>query len=253
METIDLFVGAWKTFALRLPHGTFEQGGNVASCLANVPLPFLNASFPDRPLGSAAETEAAVALAVRRNAACAHPSIVVVCDEVAPGWEAAAAAHGLVPVMNLTGMETDELLPPRRPAPPELEIRPVHSPHVASDLMDVNAQGYGMPVEMFDGLATMHLFPTDSPAFVGYVDGRPVCGTASLPVNDTVYIALVATSPDVQGRGYAEAVMRRAIEAGRQITGLTRVTLHASDAGRPLYASMGFQASAKFTVLAPPH
>ncbi len=253
METIDLFVGAWKAFALRLPHGTFEQGENVASCLANVALPFLNASFPDRPLTSAAETEAAIGLAVRRNAACPHPSIVVVCTDAAPGWQEAAAAHGLAPIMNLTGMETDELLPPRRPAPAELEIRPVHSPHVATDLMDVNAQGYGMPVEMFDGLATMHLFPTDSPAFVGYVDGRPVCGAASLPVNNTVYIALVATVPGVQGRGYAEAVMRRAIEAGRQLTGLTRVSLHASDAGRPLYASMGFQASAGFVALAPPH
>ena len=69
---------------------------------------------------------------------------------------------------------------------------------------------------------------------------------------DLVFTAWTRSN-GVQGRGYAEAVMRRAIEAGRQLTGLTRVSLHASDAGRPLYASMGFQASAGFVALAPAH
>jgi hypothetical protein len=40
--------------------------------------------------------------------------------------------------------------------------------------------------------------------------------------------------PEAHGKGYAEAAMRHAIEQGRQThTTLTRMTLHASDMGRP--------------------
>ena len=80
--------------------------------------------------------------------------------------------------------------------------------------------------------------------------GEPVTSAAALPVDGTVYIALVATMPDAHGKGYAEAVMRQAIRPGQQAMGVTRTTLHATDMGRPVYQAMGYAPSARFAVLA---
>ena len=113
----------------------------------------------------------------------------------------------------------------------------------------INAHAYGMPPELFECVCNMHLWHDDSLAFVGYADGRAVTSAAALPVDGTVYIALVATMPDAHGKGYAEAVMRQAITAGQQSMGVARATLHATDMGRPVYQAMGFAPSARFAVL----
>ena len=54
-----------------------------------------------------------------------------------------------------------------------------------------------------------------------------------------MYIALVATLPGEQGKGYAEAVMRHAIEQGQTGMGKRRIVLHPSDMGLPLYSIDG--------------
>jgi ribosomal protein S18 acetylase RimI-like enzyme len=191
-----------------------------------------------------------VATARQQLAVCAHPSMILVCPEWLPaGWEAITAELGLVQAMNLTGMETAELLPVRRPAPAALDIRRVTDVAAARDLAIINAHAYGMPLEMFDCIFNMDLWHDDSYGFVGYVDGRPVSSAAAFPAAESVYIALVATMPDCHGKGYAEAVMRQAVVAGQQAMGTARTTLHASDMGRPLYTSMGYASHAGFVIL----
>ena len=64
-------------------------------------------------------------------------------------------------------------------------------------------------------------------------DGSAVT-TAPVPLVVNVY-----TEPDVRGRGIARALMNRLMEWARS-RGCDRVLLHASDAGRPLYQSLGF-------------
>jgi GNAT superfamily N-acetyltransferase len=55
----------------------------------------------------------------------------------------------------------------------------------------------------------------------------------------------VATRPEAQKRGYAEAVVRFALQRAHEATGLTRTTLHATDAGRPVYKRVGYYDTAK--------
>ena len=78
------------------------------------------------------------------------------------------------------------------------------------------------------GVSGMHFWPSDCFAFVGYNGETPVSSAAALPINGTVYIALVATDPEQQGKGFAETVMRRAIAEGQRAMGVRRTTLHAS-------------------------
>jgi ribosomal protein S18 acetylase RimI-like enzyme len=99
----------------------------------------------------------------------------------------------------------------------------------------------------------LHLWKEDSYGYVGYVNGQPVTCSATFPVHDTVYVAFVATHPDEQRKGYAEAVMRHSIEKGAEGMDLARTTLHATEAGFPLYLAMGYEATAHFKMLAEPH
>jgi ribosomal protein S18 acetylase RimI-like enzyme len=249
-ESVRLLINAWKLMVGRLPDGSIHHADGVASCIGHVPLPFFNFSMNDRRLTDAADVRRFFENVDRATASCAHPTMIALCENWAPAdWAEVAAGHGLAAVMQLTGMEADELRPPRRP-PPALEIRRVTDDAIARDLAVINAHAYVMPPELFECVCNMRLWHDDSLAFVGYAGGRPVTSAAALPVDGTVYIALVATMPDAHGKGYAETVMRQAIVAGQQAMGVTRTTLHATDMGQPIYQAMGYAPSARFAVLA---
>ena len=235
----------------RLPAAQIVEGGGVTTTFGHVSLPFFNISMLDRPVADKADLRGLLGLAKERATACQHGSLLTLCEDWAPdGWQAVALEAGWTPIMNLTGMAAGELLPPRRAAP-QLELRRVVDEATARDLAVINAHAYAMAPETFECICNLHLWHADSFAYVGYADGRAVSAAATLPVDGTVYVALVATMPNAHGKGYAETVMRHAIEQGRRAMGLSRVTLHASDMGRPLYRSMGFEPGGRLILLAP--
>jgi predicted acetyltransferase len=84
------------------------------------------------------------------------------------------------------------------------------------------------------------------------VDGKPVASSATFNVDGRMYVGLVATLPEMQRRGYAEAVMRKSLEECAKETGQTRTILHATDAGRPVYLRMGYHDTSKFVAYMPP-
>jgi len=61
-----------------------------------------------------------------------------------------------------------------------------------------------------------------------------------------IYVALVATLPEYRRRGYAEAVMRKALGEASRAHGVERTVLHASDMGFPVYRDMGYRTVRKF-------
>jgi ribosomal protein S18 acetylase RimI-like enzyme len=68
-----------------------------------------------------------------------------------------------------------------------------------------------------------------------------------MPLNGALHVMCVATMPAHQRRGYAEAVMRHSLAQASRATGLTRTTLHATEAGKPAYQRMGYRETATFT------
>lgn len=54
------------------------------------------------------------------------------------------------------------------------------------------------------------------------------------------YLLGIYTAPAWRRRGLARALVTAALEEARRL-GLARVRLHASEEGRPLYATLGFQ------------
>ncbi len=62
------------------------------------------------------------------------------------------------------------------------------------------------------------------------------------PLGTMAYFHSVWTDANYRGSGYARAVTQAAITAARA-RGHTRLVLHASDAGRPIYSDLGFGAT----------
>ncbi len=250
-ENVTVLIDAWKLMTGRFAGSDFERSGRVVSAFANLPLAFFNISFQEQPATSEAELRGMLSAMQRRAKACAHPSMIALCEEWVTGpWREIAVEEGFRLSLNMTGMATEALLPPRRP-PPKLAYRRVQNDAQARDLAMINAQAYGMPMEMWECLCNLRLWQPDSYAYVAYDNGRAVAAASSLPVGKVMYIALVATLPEQHGKGYAEAVMRQAIEQGQAGMGRRRIVLHASEMGQPLYQSMGFEAGAKIPLFAP--
>lgn len=250
-DTVRLFADAWKLMVGRLPSGRIEERDGVVSCFGNVPLIFLNISVVDRQANTPAELRALLNTAAAHAAASEHPCGILLREDWLPGgWQDVVKDAGLVPIIPMTGMAGDDLLPPRRP-PATLELRQVVDDATARDLAHVNAHGYHMPVDLFECVANMHLWHADSYAYVGYVDGKAVSCAAAFPVAGTVYIALVATLPEAQGKGYAETVMRQAVSHGQQGMRTMRTTLHATDMGLPVYRAMGYRSGPRLIFVGP--
>lgn len=239
-DAVGSFVDAWALMTSRFPGHRIVAERGVATTFANVPLPFLNISTLDRPLMEPAAFRDAICEARARAEDCEHSSMLALSGDWAPrDWQDLAAENAWLQSMALIAMAADRLLPPRR-VEASLDFRPIETPATARDLGLVNALAYEMPTEAFDCLVEMALWRDGGFGIVGYDDGRPVTCAAAFTVGDMIYVAMVASAPGTQGRGYAEAAMRHVIARAEGTVGARRIRLHATEMGQPLYRSMGF-------------
>ena len=250
-DPVNLFIDAWKLITGRLPSPRFEESNGVTSCFCDVPNLFFNLWIQSTPAIMREKFLAVLATGAERASASANLVGGIIREDWAPSdWETLIGTKGLTKMVPMISMEAEDLLPPRR-ALADLEIRRIEDDGGATDLAMLNADAYSMPRDLWDCISNMRLWHPDSFGFVGYKDGVPVSSAATLPVLGTVYVALVATSPKEQGKGYAEAVMRRAVVEGQKAMGTKRTTLHASMMGHPLYKAMGYESGAPLALIGP--
>jgi len=127
------------------------------------------------------------------------------------------------------------------PVHPRLSFVRVTSDEELTAYADLNSRAYGMPLEAGrDGLVGSALWKSGVHAYLGLEDGIPVSAAATVQTKNSLFLALVATAPEAQRKGFGEATTRKALFEGAKATGLTRFTLHASPAGAPVYERIGF-------------
>ncbi len=161
-----------------------------------------------------------------------------------------ARAAGLEVAFEGYGMTADLTLP--EPSHPELEFRRVRTEEDLETYGEINALAYEMPPPVGRAaLAGSKLWREEAYAYLGHRDGEPVTCAAALGGRDSMFVALVATVPGQQGRGFGEAVTRQAIFKGFHHTGHRHVVLHATQAGRPVYERIGFRADSRILFLQP--
>ncbi|QDQ09264.1 GNAT family N-acetyltransferase [Streptomyces spectabilis] len=162
-------------------------------------------------------------------------------DEARAGLRTAAEKAGLAYAFPGTGMAGD-FLPVPDPSHPDLTFVRVTTDEQLEAYADLNSRAYGFPLE--DGRAGLvgsTLWKSDVHAYLGVRDGVAVSCAATVAANGRLFVVLVATDPAWERRGYGEAVTRKALHEGARATGLTRATLHATEAGAPVYPRIGFR------------
>lgn len=248
--SIRQFVDAWRVMCSGALHYNEGAEDGVHYIFSGVPIVFFNVGVVTGRDVSAA------ALQASGQRACAWAAtkggvpwlFVITHEALAPGTDATAAldACGLAPLMPLTGMIAEHVAPPA--IIPGLQCTRPQDDAGCSALLDVNSRAYGMDLAAGkDLIGTTSFWSTHYPA-LGFVDGEPASCAAVMMVDGYRYVALVATDPPRQRRGYGDAVMRHALELSARAHANAPTTLHATAAGRPIYERMGYRVIAEHTV-----
>ncbi|WP_088343193.1 MULTISPECIES: GNAT family N-acetyltransferase [Rhodomicrobium] len=200
----------------------------------------------DRKRAAAILAEASAYMRGKRQS-----GLIWVCQEylTPPALEelpAIAAEAGLAYALTCHGMEGD-FLPIPEPSHAELSFVRASTENLMRAYGEINAAGYGWGPDVgHEGLGNSPLWKDRMQSWLGLADGVPVSAAATIANQGCLFVALVATAPAEQRKGYGEATTRKALYEGFRATGLTRAVLHATDAGMPVYRRIGFQKVATF-------
>jgi GNAT superfamily N-acetyltransferase len=246
---MEQYTSVWKAMVAELPGADIREEAGLSIRWADSPFPFWNAAFLTEPSIDAARLTDYLRQAASYARQKAQPGLIYLCEEYLNNSAKAALPAALKEVglelsLPVHGMAGD-ILPLTPSAHPALQMRRVTEEAQLMLYADINCEGYGFPLEWGQaGLRGVHLWTDRAFSYMGYERDRAVCG-ASVVVHDrNLYLALVATRPNAQRKGYGEAVVRHALQAAYDSTGLSRTILHASDAGFPMYRRVGYHKTA---------
>ncbi|MFB6602815.1 GNAT family N-acetyltransferase [Streptomyces noursei] len=246
IESVEQLAVVWRAMVLdRDAHADVRDLPGIAVRWADCRFAFWNCA-------ALTEVDADAALVARRVGQAAdlmrtkrHPGFLWVFedllhDEARAALGEAVERAGLAYAFPGTGMAGD-LLPVPEPAHPDLTYERVTTDEQLRAYADLNSRAYGFPLAAGrDGLDGSRLWKSRMHAYLALRDGVPVACAATVQAEGRLFVALVATAPEWQRRGYGKAVTRKALHEGARASGLTRATLHATAAGAPVYPRIGF-------------
>jgi GNAT superfamily N-acetyltransferase len=253
----------WKSFleytANQSTAGSIRTLDGIEAAWVNSALIINNGTYLTAPVPDEEELKRRFSAAVRDAEPYNLPWALYLYEPYAQGIDAetVGAACGLAHLMQIRVMTGDvqELKPPVRPLP-DLEFRRVSSREDGWTVFDINLRSYGMPVFMADSVLDTKAYfnnPARAFDFLALARGVPVSTASVIELDGWLYVALVATDPDHRQKGYAEAVMRHALEVAASELKISRTALDASAMGAPLYAQMGYQFTGAAWSMYAPH
>jgi hypothetical protein len=248
--SIRQFAEAWRVMCAPCEGSVVTSDDGIDYRFSGLPIPFFNVALLTEDRISAS------ALASLGQRACAWASersvpwlFVLTHEALETGVDPAAVLErsDLVPLMLLTGMHAREVGPASN-LPGGLELVVPDEDDGCAALLDVNSAAYAMELDAGKAVLGRRSFWQGHVPVLGRVEGRPVSCAAVLMVDGVRYVALVATNPGDQRRGYADAAMRRALQVAADTHGELPTVLHATEAGRPVYQRMGYATISTHTV-----
>ena len=183
-----------------------------------VDFPFWNAVFLTESSIDAAQLESRLreaAVYVRQKR---HAGLIYVCEEYLTSSAKAALPSALrearlelsLPVHGMAG----NILPRTASSHPALQMRRVTDEAQLMVYADINCEGYGFPSDWGrTGLRGSRLWIERAYSYLGYEGDHPVCAASAIAHDGNLYLALVATRPNAQRKGYGEAVVRHALQS----------------------------------------
>jgi hypothetical protein len=253
-DRVDLsvrqFSEAWRLMCTGVAGHTAAVADGVEYIFGGCPIPFFNVAI------STGRNLSADRLKAHGDGALAWASdkgvpwmFVVTHESLASGTDAAAILDGCgyAPMMALTGMLAQHV-DPVTTVPDGLELTVPNDDAACAAVLDVNGAAYAMDLEAGKPLVGTRAFWANHFPVLGLAGGKPACSAAVMMVEGYRYVALVATDPSQQRRGFADAAMRRALELSANAHGEKPTVLHATEAGRPVYERMGYESISTHTI-----
>ena len=253
LESNAVFISVWRKFAESFQNADIATRDGLAIGWPDVPLTMYNIIFLARNVEDAGTLKARVHEATSFARTKRQAGLVTVCHELLEGQTRFALddifeSEGYMPALTLTGM-AGNILPLAAPGHPDLRIERAEDNGVT--VTDINCLAYGLAVETGRASLLRKSFWQNAFSYVAFIGDRPVATATVIVQRECLYLALVATVPEAQGKGYGQAVVRHAMQRAHEATGLTRTILHATQAGYPLYDGLGYRSAAHFTGYAP--
>ena len=165
------------------------------------------------------------------------------------------AAEALAPVARRLGFAAVGAAPlmvlrpevPVRPSRPTNIVR-VLGPELVEVAGGLIAAAFDTPRDVIARCIEVCMTGTSGmETYVAWGDEGPMCTVSVTPTGDTGAITLMATPPEHQGKGMGRALLSQVIDDYRR-RGMRRFHLGATEAGRPLYQSLGFETVAELSV-----
>ena len=164
-------------------------------------------------------------------------------------------AQSLAPVatrLGFTAVGTAPLmvLRPDVPVQPSRRTNIVRAlgPELVGIAGDLIAAAFDEPRDVIARCIDVCVTPTAGvETHIAWGDEGPMCTVSVTPTGNTAGITLMATPPEHQRKGMGRALLSQVIDDYRR-RGVERFHLGATEAGRPLYTSLGFERVADLSV-----
>lgn len=234
-ELIRLCVRALAAQMIAAPGVELHMTRSCILGLTDEPL----ADFNRLTLGSDPDAEGFLVRSVARAKERGSPLTAVMSPHVAQALAPVATRLGLTAVGTapLMVLRPDVLVQPSRPT----TIVRALGPELVGIAGDLIAAAFDEPRDIIARCIDVCVTPTAGvETYIAWGDEGPMCTVSMTPTGDTAGITLMATPPEHQRKGMGRALLSQVIDDYRR-RGVVRFYLGATEAGRPLYASLGFE------------
>jgi GNAT superfamily N-acetyltransferase len=209
------------------------------------------ADFNMLTLGADPDAEGFLGRSIARAKARGLPLLATMSPGVAAALAPAATRLGLAAVgaAPLMVLRAGTAVAPGRP----VKVTRALGPELVGMAGDLAAAAFDAPRGAIARCIDVGITETAGvETYIAWDDGRPMSAVSVTPAGNTAGITLMATPPQHQRQGMGRALLTQVIDDYRR-RGVARFYLTATEAGRPLYASLGFEPIAELSawLLAP--
>jgi len=241
-ELIQLCVRALAAQMIAAPGIELHMTRNCFLGLTDEPLADHNRLM----LGADPDAEGFLVRAVARARERGRPLTAVVSPRVAKTLGPAATRLGFTAVgaAPLMVLRPEVPVQPSRPT----KIARALGPELVGIAGDLIAAAFDEPRDVIERCIEVAFHETSGvETYIAWGDEGPMCTVSVTPTGDTAGITLMATPPEHQRKGMGRALLSQAIVDYRR-RGVERFHLGSTEAGRPLYTSLGFELVADLPV-----
>ena len=215
---------------------------NCVLGLTNEPL----ADFNRLTLGPDPDAEGFLVRSVARAKERGLPLTAIMSPHVAETLAPVATRLGftVVGAAPLMVLRPDVPVQPSRPT----NIVRALGPELVGIAGDLIAAAFDTPRDVIARFIDVGITDTAGvETYIAWGDEGPMCTVSVTPTGNTGGISLMATPPEHQPKGMGRALLSQVIDDYRR-RGVARFHLGATEAGRPLYTSLGFKLVANLSV-----